>query len=74
MVLKEENLLISFKDLPCRFCMLHGVKEPAMLTGTEGEADSPWNPEVESPADNHDARVLSQTRGGVTNYADHCRS
>ena len=36
-----------------------------MLTAIE--ADSPWNPEEELPAGDSNARVSSQTRGGVTN-------
>ena len=47
--------------------MLDGFKEPTIPTAAEAEADSPWNPEEESPAGNP-----TQTRGGVTNYADHC--
>ena len=70
-VLKEQNVLI---DLACMFCMLHGFKEPTMPTDTEAEADTPQNPEVQSPAGNSDARIPSQTRGGVTNSADHHRS
>ena len=65
-VLKEQNLLIVFKDLACKFCMLHGFKEPTtpesphrpeeesptMLTTPEAETDCPWNPEQESPVGN----------------------
>ena len=32
--------------------MLHGFKEATMPTATEAEADSPWNPEEESPTGN----------------------
>ena len=73
-VLKEQNLLIFFKDLACKFCIFHGSKEPTTLTGTEAEADSSQNPEEESTAGSPYARIPSQTRGGVTNYDDHHRS
>ena len=39
MVLKEQNLLIVFKDLAYKFSMLHGFNEPTTLSGTEAEAD-----------------------------------
>ena len=42
-------------DLGCKFCMLHGFKEPTTPTGTDAGADSPQNPEVESPAGNPNA-------------------
>ena len=60
-----------FKDLACKFCMLHGFKEPTMPAGTKAEADSPWNPEVESPASNANDRISLQTTEGVTHYVDH---
>ena len=62
-VLKEQNLLIFFKDLVCTFCMLHGFREPTTLIATEAEQ--------ESPAGNPNARPPAQTREGVTNYVDH---
>ena len=40
------------KDLASKFCMLHEFKEPTMPTATEAEADSPQNPEEESPVGN----------------------
>ena len=50
-----------------------GFEEPTMSTAAEAAADSPQNPEEESPVGNPNARLPSQTRGGVTNYADHHR-
>ena len=38
---------------------------PTMLTATEAEADSPWNPEEKSPEGNPDAGLPLQTRRGV---------
>ena len=35
--------------------MLHGFKEPTLPTTTEAEANSPHNPEEESPAGNPNA-------------------
>ena len=35
--------------------MSHGFKEPTMPTAAEAEADSPQNPEEESPAGNPNA-------------------
>ena len=45
--------------------MLHGFKEPTVPTATKAEANLPQNPEEESPVGNP-----TQTRRGVTNYAD----
>ena len=39
-----------------------------MPTGIEADADSPHNPEEESPTGNPNARLPFQSRG-VTNYA-----
>ena len=36
--------------------MLHGFKEPTMLTGIEADANSHWNSEKESPTGNPNGR------------------
>ena len=65
-VLKEQNLLICFLDLACKFCMLHGFKEPTTQTTAEAEAN--W-----TLRRSHQQVTPLQTRG-VTSYADQCRS
>ena len=68
MVLKEWRSTDFFEDLACESRMLHGFKEPTMPTGIEADADSPRNPEKESPTGNPNGRLPFQIRG-VTNYA-----
>ena len=57
-----------WEDLACESCMLQGFKEPTMLTSREANANSPQNPEEESPTGNPNAKLPFQSRG-VTKYA-----
>ena len=47
--------------------MLHEFKELTTPTTAEAEANSPQNPEEESPAGKSNAGLSSQTWEGVTN-------
>ena len=68
--LERTDPLIVFKDLACKFYMLHGFKEPTMQTSTEAEADCPQN--SKSPVGNPDARLPSEPWGGVISRQPWC--